>query len=257
MFDPFEMKATTVPSRFYIAVLDAIERGHKHADGVTVIDGAVRDYRYVVIFEAINNSHILFVGESWLVDGNRKIALTVGEVDSIYNTLKSQADNDSPRDLSVFEQLFTEINDQQVGVVGKEQEEAVAELESIAESKKSIQDRLPDSHDDVKNLPYYNKSLENKQFRAAQEQLKKAEKEKEKNKLDPTPIADSTPAAKEPPAQTFPTEKVNPSSIKLPSEKHPHDGVGTAVSHTHIAILSGLVILGLALLYFRRNQSRR
>jgi hypothetical protein len=175
MVDPFEMKMTTMPSRFYFAVLGAIERGHKNADGVASVDGVVSDYIYAVMFRSLDRSHILLVGENWIVDGNKKIFLLPEEISGIYEILKGRSNELPADDLSKWEPLLKEINEQQGDATENGADAADTELKSIAEARKSIQARLPAGHNDVQNLPYYNKALQNEQFREQQEKLKKTQ----------------------------------------------------------------------------------
>ena len=191
MFDPFEMKRTTIPSRFYVSVLGAIERGHRNAEGVVSIEGAVNEHDYVLIFRSLNRSHVLFIGSNWMVDGNKKILLTSQEVVAIYELLLHRSNSDQKTDLKKLEGLFAELNNQQAVDDNGEKISADYELESIAEAKKTIEERLPESHDDIKNLPYYNKVVENQKFR---EELQKAEEKNEQQEENLTRLESSNPA---------------------------------------------------------------
>lgn len=174
MFDPFEMKVTTAPSRFYVAVMGVLQRGHANADGVAQVQGAIVDYEYVLIFRSLNSSHVMFIGKNWVIDGNKKILLTAEEISAIYEVLLWRSNNDQRRDMDILELLFKEINEQQEAGDVYPKIESEDELKSIIESKKSIQERLPESHDDTKTLPYYNKALENQKFLEEYEQAKKS-----------------------------------------------------------------------------------
>lgn len=163
MRDPFEMLVTTTPSRFYVAVMGVLQRGHTQVDGVAQLQGAVADYEYVLIFRSLNSSHVMLIGQNWVVDGNKKIWLTAAEISAIYDLLNAISGNDQKTDLNILENLFKEINTQQdVSINPKLSRED--ELKSIIESQKSIQERLPESHDDMKTLPYYNKAEENRKL---------------------------------------------------------------------------------------------
>ncbi len=166
MRDPFEMTVTTAPSRFYVSVLGVIERGHRNADGVSLIEGTAAGYEYVLIFKSLNSSHVMFIGKNWVVDGNKKILLTAEEISAIYEVLLWRSGNDQKMNMSILELLFKEINEQQDASDVYPKLAPEDELKSIVESKKSIQERLPESHDDTKTLPYYNKALENQKFLA-------------------------------------------------------------------------------------------
>src|SRR5690606_41384138 len=67
MLDPFEMRVTTIPSRFYVAVMGVVARGHHNAVGVTTINGIVHDPAFSVIFRSLNSAHVLHVGSNWAV----------------------------------------------------------------------------------------------------------------------------------------------------------------------------------------------
>lgn len=163
MRDPFEMLVTTTPSRFYVAVMGVLQRGHANADSVVQLQGAVADYEYVLIFRSLNSSHVMLIGQNWVVDGNKKIWLTAAEISAIYDLLTTISGNGQKMDLNILENLFKEINTQQDASINPKltPEE---ELKSIIDSQKSIQERLPQSHDDMKTLPYYNKAEENRKF---------------------------------------------------------------------------------------------
>lgn len=163
MRDPFEMLVTTTPSRFYVAVMGVLQRGHTQVDGVAQLQGAVADYEYVLIFRSLNSSHVMFIGQNWVVDGNKKIWLTAAEISAIYDLLTTISGNGQKMDLNILENLFKEIDTQQDASINPKltPEE---ELKSIIDSQKSIQERLPQSHDDMKTLPYYNKAEENRKF---------------------------------------------------------------------------------------------
>ena len=172
MFDPFEMKVTTVPSRFYVAVMGVLERGHRNAEGVSIIDGNAVDYEYELIFRSLNNSHVMFIGKSWIIDGNKKIKMTKAEIRIIYEHLLFRSTSVQPRDMSRLEPFFKEINEQQEAANTYPQLTAENELKSIVESKKTIEERLPESHNDMETLPYYNKALENEKFLEEYEKTK-------------------------------------------------------------------------------------
>lgn len=163
MRDPFEMLVTTTPSRFYVAVMGVLQRGHTQVDGVAQLQGAVADYEYVLIFRSLNSSHVTFIGQNWVVDDNKKIWLTAEEISAIYDLLTTISGNGQKMDLNILENLFKEIDTQQDASINPKltPEE---ELKSIIDSQKSIQERLPQSHDDMKTLPYYNKAEENRKF---------------------------------------------------------------------------------------------
>lgn len=190
MFDPFEMKITTLPSRFYVAVMGVVERGHRNAKGVSIIDGKAVDYEYELIFRSLNNSHVMFIGKSWIIDGNKKIAMTKEEIRIIYEHLLFRSTSDEPRDMSRLDPFFKEINEQQ-DVATYPQLTSEDELESIHESKKMIEDRLPKNHNDTETLPYYNKALENEKFL---EEYEKTKKLKEKNAQPKTESGSTTEA---------------------------------------------------------------
>lgn len=178
MFDPFEMKMTTVPNRFYVAVMEVLQRGHSNADGVSLIEGRAIDYEFVLIFRSLNNAHVMFIGKNWIIDGNKKIALSPEEIITIYELLLMRSTNDQKRDLNKLEPLFKNINEQQDTTDVYPPLTNDDELESIIESKNTIAERLPESHNDTQTLPYYNKALENQQFL---EEYEKTKKLKEQN----------------------------------------------------------------------------
>ncbi|MEN0037412.1 MAG: hypothetical protein AAGC78_10095 [Cellvibrio sp.] len=186
MFDPFEMKMTTVPSRFYVSVMGAIERGHRNVEGVFPIEGAVNDHEYVLIFRSLNRSHILLIGKDWVVDGNKKIQLSPEEVVAIYELLLERSNDTQATDLQKLNGLFEEINNQQVAADGDAKISNDDELKSIIESKKTIEERLPAGYDDSKSLPYHNKALENERFLEEQEKAKKLTQEPLQFKNEPS-----------------------------------------------------------------------
>lgn len=164
MLDPFEMKVTTVPSRFYVAVMGVLERGHKNGEGVTQVQGNVTGYEYVLLFRSLNSAHVMFVSKNWIVDGNKIIQMTPAESQMIYEILIRRSDDAQSMDLDRLNGLFKEINDQQAAPNAYPQPTEEDELKSIVESKKSLEARLPESHNDTITLPYYNKALENEKF---------------------------------------------------------------------------------------------
>lgn len=172
MFDPFEMQVTTVPSRFYVAVMGVVERGHKNAEGVSLIEGKAVDYEYELIFRSLNNSHVMFIGKSWIIDGNKRIALTKEEIVAIYDILLRRSSDAQKTDMNNLEMFFKEINGQQEAANTYPQLTADDELKSIVESKKTIEERLPESHNDMETLPYYNKAMENEKFLEEYEKTK-------------------------------------------------------------------------------------
>lgn len=239
MFDPFEMKVTTIPSRFYITVLGVIDRGHKNGEGVTLINGPVDNYVYVVIFRSISSSHFLLIGDKWLVDGNKKIYLSAEEVSLIYELLKGRADNTPADDLKKWEPLFKEMNDHQAGAVDIE-----AEMKSIAESRKAIEDRLPDGYDDVKNLPYYDKASENEKFRENLEKLKKSQK-----------IESITPQ-KTPSKGEFKQNLSFSSSAEVPRHNQTFSKLETYTDMDIIMIILGIVIVAGCIIWLLRKSKR-
>lgn len=247
MFEPFEMKVTTIPSRFYIAVLGAIERGHRNAEGVALVEGAVSDYVYAVMFRSLDRSHILLVGDHWIVDGNKKIFLLPEEIAEIYDVLKRRSDALPADDLSKWEPLFKEINEQQSGAAGNETGTADIELRSIAEARKSIQDRLPAGHNDVQNLPYYNKALENEQFRESQEKLKDTQEEKS--------VVDITLNKVESSAQNLSSSKSNVPALGLTLGKVSLEDAGSDANNIYIWIVGVFVVIGVVLLGLRKPKS--
>lgn len=176
MRDPFEMLVTTTPSRFYVAVMGVLQRGHTQVDGVAQLQGAVADYEYVLIFRSLNSSHVMYIGQNWVVDGNKKIRLTAEEIPAIYDLLTTISGNGQKMDLNILENLFKEIDTQQDASINPKltPEE---ELKSIIDSQKSIQERLPQNHDDMKTLPAYNKAEENRRFLEEYDTSKKLEPE--------------------------------------------------------------------------------
>lgn len=248
MIDPFEIKRTTMPSRFYIAVLGVIERGHRNAEGVSLVDGAVSDYTYVVMFTSLDRSHVLLVGENWIVDGNKRIILSSKEISEIVDILKVRSNELQSGDLSNLESFFKQIDEQQGDVAENATEANDAELKSISEARKSIQARLPAGYNDLQNLPYYNKALENEQFREEQERLKKAQDEKKSldtklNEKNETTQPVITPAVSSPPAVN---EQENKQSVIAPD---------AAPAHPRSFLWLGtLAIVVVSLLYWRRKR---
>jgi len=182
MYDPFEIRVTTIPSRFYVAVLGAVTRGHRNEFGVEIINGAAVGAVFVVIFRSPGNSHILHVGPNWIADGNKQILLSAEENRSIYEVLVQRTASVEPNDLKVFEGLFKEVEDEQ-----KQSTHSINvedELTSIANAKKLINERLPEGDNDLENLPYYNKSLENQEEQKKVQILKNSENIEESNKQD-------------------------------------------------------------------------
>lgn len=171
MIDPFEIKRTTMPSRFYISAMGVIERGQRNADGVVTIPGAANGYTYSVIFRSLDRSYVIHVGNSWVVDGNKMIPMTQQEIASIYDVLKSYSSNTESDSLDKLNGLFDEIKQNQIDP--NDSVSADSQLKSIDAATKSIQERLPEGHNDVKSLPYYNKAMENEKFLENQEKLKK------------------------------------------------------------------------------------
>lgn len=255
MVDPFEMKVTTIPSRFYIAVLGAIERGHRNADGVVPVEVAVSDYVYAVMFRSLDRSHILLVGENWIVDGNKKIFLSPKEISEIYDILKGRSNELQADDLGKWEPLLKEIDGQQGEIAENETESVSAELRSIEEARRSIQARLPVGHNDVQNLPYYNKALENEQFRAEQEKLKKTQDEK--NSLDlkfserdeaTQPVVTS--AVSSSPAASAQSNKQLNKQSNTQSFIEPYAAPNSIRS---FILLGFFIVMGVALFYWRRS----
>ena len=176
MIDPFEMVRTTMPSRFYIATMGVIERGQRNVDGVLTIPGAPNGYIYSVIFRSLDRSYIIHVGTNWIVDGNKMIPLTQQEIVSIYDVLKSYSSNSEPSSLEKLNGLFDNIKQNQIDPNGSVS--ADSQLQSIDAATKSIQERLPESHNDVKTLPYYNKAMENEKFLENEEKLRRLKEDK-------------------------------------------------------------------------------
>lgn len=251
MFDPFEMKVTTIPSRFYVAVMGALERGHQNAEGVALVEGAAVDYEYVLIFRSLNSSHILFIGTNWIIDGNKKILLSPQEIVIIYEELLRRSDSAQTTDLQKMEGFFQEINAQQTGTDGIEKISADDELTSIVESKKSLEERLPEGHNDVQNLPYYNKALENQKFLEEYNKTKKSAEEKQQPIMNNPPGAETASNVEQekialPPAEVVP-ETAEKSVVR---EQAP----GLIANPVLLLMLIGLVfILLYAALYKRRR----
>ncbi|HTF97182.1 MAG TPA: hypothetical protein VL995_13685 [Cellvibrio sp.] len=251
MRDPFEMTLTTAPSRFYVAVMEVLQRGYANAEGVTQVQGAVVDYEYVLIFRSLNNSHVMFIGKNWVVDGNKKILLTAEEVSAIYEVLLWRSSNDQKMDMDRLEPLFKEINNQQEATGIYPKLTADDELKSILDSKKSLEARLPESHDDTKTLPYYNKVLENQTFREEQEKQKKGvtksfgsiiEHDKVLNNVDePSKMSVATPDLPIPPE--------NRVMEKTPTT----DPMDTSNNYIFITII---LVAGIALLWFLVRKSK-
>lgn len=189
MFDPFEMKVTTMPSRFYVAVMGVLERGHSNAEGVSIIEGKAVGYEFVLIFTSLNSSHVMFIGENWIIDGNKKILLLPEEIKAIYNVLVQRSIADQKRDMDQLEHFFEKIDDRQDVTNRYPQLTADDELKSIIESKNSIKERLPESHNDTQTLPYYNKALENQKFLEEYEKAKKLNEQKTLAKEQPNNIS--------------------------------------------------------------------
>ncbi len=164
MRDPFEMLMTTSPSRFYAALMGALMRGHHNGEGVVQLDGTATGVDYVLLFKSLNSTHILLVGKHWLQDGSKKILLTTDEVMTIYEVLQGRAQTVEPTDLKKWELVFKEFNELQDANDVYPKLTSDDELKSMMEAKKSLEQRLPESHDDMKTLPYYNKAEENRKF---------------------------------------------------------------------------------------------
>ena len=250
MFDPFEMQVTTIPSRFYIAVMGAIARGHQNADGVVTLDGPAPSHSYSVIFRSLDNAHVLYVGTNWIADGNKMILLTPEEVVAIYEQLKTSSDSTEPTDLGQFDGLFEEIDRQMQAnnSVGVEREVA-----SIAEATESIQKRLPDGYDDTKTLPYYNKWMENQKF-YEEEKARKLEDIGDTKKLSDAEEAKSMHTAVE-------AQKLGLSSVNSPTSKKqasPESAPVASAEPNNIPIfllISAIVILSL-LFYWKKENFR-
>lgn len=250
MFDPFEMRVTTIPSRFYISVMGAIARGHENADGVVTFDGPAQGHSYSVIFRSLDNAHVLYVGTNWIVDGNKMILLTPEEVVAIYEQLKTSSDRTEPTDLSQLDGLFDEIDRQMrtKNPVGIEREVA-----SIAEATVSIQERLPDGYDDTKTLPHYNKWMENQKF-YEEEKARKLKDIEEAKKVSEAEEAKTSPAIVT--AQALGILRVNSQAIEKEASRDQVPVAAKGSNNTFIFLsLSVLVALSL-LFYWKKARSR-
>lgn len=164
MRDPFEMTMTTSPSRYYVTLMGVLMRGHENGEGVAEVSGPASGYEYVLIFKSLNSAQVLFVGKNWIQDGNKKILLTPEETSALYAILLRRADSVDRMDLDKWELFFQEVNELQEAKDLVPSLSAEEELKSMMEAKKLLEQRLPESHDDMNTLPYYNKAQENRKF---------------------------------------------------------------------------------------------
>lgn len=245
MFDPFEMKMTTIPSRFYVAVMGVLQRGHSNAEGVSLIEGRAVDYEFVLIFRSLNRSHVMFIGQNWIIDGNKKILLSPEETIAIYELLLQRSTSDQKRNLDELNPLFKEINERQNASDAYPQLNTDGELKSIVESKNTIAERLPESHNDTQTLPYYNKALENQKFLEEYEKAKKLKEQKTQTNEKPK----STPQTIEPIK-----EKNESVVLNSPSLQDMAIDVQEQTSKIHWFFLGLLAVMAfLAFIKFKRN----
>lgn len=248
MMDPFEMVVTTIPSRFYVAVMGVIERGHRNSEGVFIIDGPVRNHTYSIIFRSLNSAHVLHVGNNWIVDGSKMISLNPDEITAIYELLNRWSDDAEPMDLDKLNPLFDEIEQQ---IKANDSVSADGELKSIIEAANSLKERLPEGHDDTKSLPYYNKWMENQKFHEEQEKVRKlkeaqaAEKSQqmEKEKIVQVPGASA---------------KINlPAPENMPIQDQIYADPEATPNDIHIFLLLSAILSALALsFYWMKRRSR-
>lgn len=231
MLDPFEMNVTTVPSRFYVAVMGVLERGHKNGEGVAQVQGKVAGHEFVLLFRSLDSNHVMFVSKNWIVDGNKKIQMTPAESQMIYEILIRRSDDAQSMDLDRLNGLFKEINDQQAAPDAYPKLTEEDELESIIESKKSLEARLPESHNDTMTLPYYNKALENEKFL---EKWNASTKEQQ--------IPSTTSPGNEVTSQTSSSESTSSISVAVPAPDviTPEEPVENAADSQNNSSLSGI-----------------
>lgn len=247
MYDPFEMKVTTVPSRFYVAVMGVLERGHRNGEGVTPVQGKVTGHEYEVIFRSLDSAHVMFVNKNWIVDGNKKIQMTPAESQLIYEILIRRSDTAQMMDMDKLTNWFKEINEQQAAPDADSPVTAEEELKSIVESKKSLEARLPESHNDTKTLPYYNKALENEKFLEQWNASKKQQQAPAANK----PADDASLQSKDSESETKNAESPSSLSAAVPTPKvvTPKESINAEIppQNSNAILWGAFLVIGIAL----------